>query len=92
MSAKMRAIFHSIRSAPVYIPERRPNDGTDPTGFFNVEFFVDLFSKGDWTRGISKEEIIKDMQDKLEDSSPAWCLGFQQRSQQCTGSGFGRER
>jgi heavy metal efflux system protein len=27
----------------------RPDDGTDPTGFFNVEFYVDLKPYGQWT-------------------------------------------
>ncbi len=26
----------------------RPDDGTDPTGFFNTEFFVDLKLKKNW--------------------------------------------
>lgn len=43
----------------------RPNDGTDPTGFFNVEFLVDLKPKDDWKRAISKEELIREMQQNL---------------------------
>jgi cobalt-zinc-cadmium resistance protein CzcA len=44
----------------------RPNDGTDPTGFFNEEFFVDLYPKDDWKRPISKEELISQMEVKLK--------------------------
>jgi cobalt-zinc-cadmium resistance protein CzcA len=43
----------------------RPNDGTDPTGFFNIEFHVDLKPKEDWTRHISKDELIDEMKDEL---------------------------
>ncbi|RNI28154.1 efflux RND transporter permease subunit [Rufibacter immobilis] len=43
----------------------RPNDGTDPTGFFNIELHVDLKPKDDWERKISKEELIQEMQNKL---------------------------
>jgi cobalt-zinc-cadmium resistance protein CzcA len=40
----------------------RPNDGTDPTSFFNIEFHVDLKPKEEWTRNISKDELIDQMQ------------------------------
>jgi heavy metal efflux system protein len=33
----------------------RPDDGTDPTGFFNTEFFVDLKQKREW-RPVFKED------------------------------------
>ena len=79
LSAKMRDIFtHYPEVKGVISQNGRPNDGTDPTGFFNVEFFVDLFPKGEWTRGVSKEEIIKDMQDKLLSQFPGVVFGFSQ--------------
>ena len=40
----------------------RPNDGTDPTGFFNAEFFVDLYPKDEWERKITKDELVIEMQ------------------------------
>jgi cobalt-zinc-cadmium resistance protein CzcA len=43
----------------------RPNDGTDPTGFFNAEFFVDLYPKDEWERDITKDELVAEMQKKL---------------------------
>ena len=43
----------------------RPNDGTDPTSFFNIEFHVDLKPKEEWTRNISKDELIDQMQAKF---------------------------
>lgn len=44
----------------------RPNDGTDPTGFFNIEFHVDLKPKEDWKRHITKDQLISEMKQKLE--------------------------
>jgi cobalt-zinc-cadmium resistance protein CzcA len=48
----------------------RPDDGTDPTGFFNCEFYVGLMPYGDatWKKGSvhSKEQLIADVQKKLE--------------------------
>jgi cobalt-zinc-cadmium resistance protein CzcA len=48
----------------------RPDDGTDPTGFFNCEFYVGLKPYNDktWTQTSvhNKEELEKDIQKKLE--------------------------
>ncbi|NML65240.1 efflux RND transporter permease subunit [Hymenobacter sp. RP-2-7] len=44
----------------------RPNDGTDATGFFNQEFFVDLYPADQWKRKITKDELIAEMQQKLD--------------------------
>ncbi len=55
----------------------RPNDGTDPTGFFNIEFNIQLKDEADWTRKISKEEIIQEMRDKLA-NYPGITFGFSQ--------------
>ncbi len=46
----------------------RPDDGTDTTGFFNTEFFVDLKPKEEW-RPIfhqNKDELIAGMDKELE--------------------------
>ncbi len=43
----------------------RPNDGTDATGFFNQEFFVDLYPADQWKRDITKDQLIAQMQAKL---------------------------
>lgn len=43
----------------------RPNDGTDATGFYNIEFHVDIFPKKEWKRKISKEELINEMNREL---------------------------
>src|SRR5713101_6357182 len=48
----------------------RNDDGTDPTGFFNCEFYVGLKPYDDvsWKKGSihSKEKLITDLQKKLE--------------------------
>ncbi|MFI5148193.1 MAG: efflux RND transporter permease subunit [Bacteroidia bacterium] len=43
----------------------RPDDGTDPTGAFNIELHVELVPHEDWKRNISKEELVNEMQDSL---------------------------
>ncbi|REA63499.1 CusA/CzcA family heavy metal efflux RND transporter [Dyadobacter luteus] len=55
----------------------RPNDGTDPTGFFNNEFHIQLKPESEWKRHITKEELLKEMKDVLS-SYPGISLGFSQ--------------
>ncbi|MDE1193091.1 MAG: CusA/CzcA family heavy metal efflux RND transporter [Arachidicoccus sp.] len=43
----------------------RPDDGTDVTGFYNIEFDVALYQKEDWKRHITKDELIDQMQKAL---------------------------
>jgi cobalt-zinc-cadmium resistance protein CzcA len=46
----------------------RPDDGTDTTGFFNTEYFVDLLPKEKWRPAFhqNKEELIGAMDRELE--------------------------
>ena len=44
----------------------RPEDGTDPKPINMVEIFVDLKPQEEWTRKISKEKLIEEMQGSLE--------------------------
>ncbi len=67
LSNKMRRVFMGFKEVKQVMSQTgRPNDGTDPTGFYNVEFHVDLVPKDDWTRKISKPELIAEMQEKLK--------------------------
>jgi heavy metal efflux system protein len=57
----------------------RPDDGTDTTGFFNTEYFVDLKPKEEW-RPIfhqNKDELIAAMNREL-DKIPGVVWGFSQ--------------
>ena len=46
----------------------RPDDGTDTTGFFNTEYFVDLKPREEWRPGFhqNKEEVIAALNRELE--------------------------
>ena len=57
----------------------RPDDGTDTTGFFNTEYFVDLKPKDEWRPVFheNKEELIAAMQREL-DKIPGVIWGFSQ--------------
>ncbi len=55
----------------------RPNDGTDPTGFFNIEFNVQLKEEADWKRKLSKNDIIQELREQLQ-HYPGINFGFSQ--------------
>ncbi|GAB4041263.1 efflux RND transporter permease subunit [Spirosoma gilvum] len=65
-TVQMRHIFEEFPEVKGVISQTgRPNDGTDPTGFYNIEFLVDIYPQEDWKRPITKEELIDQMQAKL---------------------------
>ncbi len=79
-TTQMRAIFRDFKAVKSVISQTgRPNDGTDPTGFYNIEFLVDIYPKDDevhW-QGVTKEQLIGQMQDRLR-IFPGINFGFSQ--------------
>jgi heavy metal efflux system protein len=57
----------------------RPDDGTDTTGFFNTEYFVDLKPKEEWRPAFhqNKEEVIVALNRELE-KTPGVIWNFSQ--------------
>ncbi|MBW1658803.1 efflux RND transporter permease subunit [Flavobacterium quisquiliarum] len=74
MKAKIRK-FEEVKF--VLSQTGRPNDGTDPTGFFNIEFHIELKHKDEWKHDISKEELIAEIK-KILDVYPGIAFGFSQ--------------
>ncbi len=75
-----RAVLCSFPEVPQCTSQvGRPDDGTDTTGFFNIEFFVDLKQKEDWRPVFheDKDELIAAMQREL-DKIPGVFWGFSQ--------------
>ena len=74
MKAKIRT-FDEIRF--VLTQTGRPNDGTDATGFFNIEFHIELKPEKEWKRRIKKDALIAELQQTL-DVYPGIDFGFSQ--------------
>ncbi|MBO9580620.1 MAG: efflux RND transporter permease subunit [Sphingobium sp.] len=53
----------------------RPDDGTDPTGFFNAEFYTPLKPADTWPAGVTKEKLTADLQKRLQARYPG--VGFE---------------
>jgi cobalt-zinc-cadmium resistance protein CzcA len=67
LSPQIRNILLSFPQVTTVANELgRPDDGTDPTGFFNNEFYVGLkpYSDPSW-KGGTKPKLIEDVQKKL---------------------------
>jgi len=77
---RARAILCSFPEVPQCTSQvGRPDDGTDTTGFFNAEFFVDLKPKEEWRSAFhqDKDELIAAMNREL-DKIPGVTWGFSQ--------------
>ena len=64
-----RQILCSFPEVPQVVDQvGRPDDGTDTTGFFNTEYFVDLLPKEKWRPAFhqNKEKLIAAMNRELE--------------------------
>src|SRR5580700_11356559 len=80
VSNQARAILCSFPEVPQCTSQvGRPDDGTDTTGFFNTEYFVDLKPKEEWRPVFhqDKDELIAAMNREL-DKIPGVVWGFSQ--------------
>jgi cobalt-zinc-cadmium resistance protein CzcA len=68
IAPKVRELLHSFPEVTTVTSELgRPDDGTDPTGFFNVEFYVGLKPYSQWSGAYrSKAGMIEAINHKLE--------------------------
>ncbi|MGL4582055.1 MAG: efflux RND transporter permease subunit, partial [Flavobacterium sp.] len=74
MKAKIRE-FDEVKF--VLTQTGRPNDGTDPTGFFNIEFHAELKPENEWKRKVSKDKLLEEIRLQL-DNYPGVNFGFSQ--------------
>ena len=77
---RARQVLCSFPEVPRVVSQLgRPDDGTDTTGFFNTEYFVDLLPKEQWRPVFhrDKERLIAAMNRELE-KIPGAIWGFSQ--------------
>lgn len=56
----------------------RPDDGSDASGFYNVELFVPLKPQDDWPSGHTKEKLVADLQREFSNAMPGVEFNFSQ--------------
>jgi cobalt-zinc-cadmium resistance protein CzcA len=55
----------------------RPDDGTDPTSFFNAEFLANLKPQAEWRRGLGKDDLVEEIETRLK-TIPGIIFNFSQ--------------
>ncbi len=76
---RMRRLIRSYPEVVTVVSQHgRPDDGTDATGFFNVEFFVPLKPFDAWPRGMTKEKLTARLTDALTAQFPGVDFNFSQ--------------
>lgn len=56
----------------------RPDDGTDVTGFFNIELFAPLKPFDEWEHGMTKEKLTNELSRELHEAFPGVVFNFSQ--------------
>jgi cobalt-zinc-cadmium resistance protein CzcA len=84
-SRQMRGVLRDFPECAVIVPMiGRPDDGTDPTGYYNVEVFIPLRPEKQWPadpargRPRTKPQLIRDMTEALEGTVPGVEWDFSQ--------------
>jgi len=78
LTKEMKGIIRKFEPVKFVLTQTgRPNDGTDPTGFFNIEFHVQLKDAEEWTSKMSHEQLLAEMETALN-VYPGIAFGFSQ--------------
>ncbi len=78
LAKEIRNKIRSIKEVKFVLNQvGRPSDGTEPTGFFNIEFHVQLFPEEEWERKIKKEGIVDEIRVMLQ-AYPGVVFAFSQ--------------
>jgi cobalt-zinc-cadmium resistance protein CzcA len=76
---RMRTLVRGIPEVETVVSQQgRPDDGTDPAGFYNVELFAPLKPASQWRRGLDKEALTDDILARLTAAFPGVAFNFSQ--------------
>lgn len=88
---RMRSIVLGCRDATCSLQNRvrpevetvvsqlgRPDDGTDVSGFYNLELFAPLKPTDEWKRGVTKEKMTEELSKELNETFPGVIFNFSQ--------------
>ena len=84
-NAEAARVLHTVRQALLTVPEVRtavskagqPEDGTDPKTISMAEVFVDIKPAEEWRKGLTKEQLIEEM-DRAVSAVPGMEPSFSQ--------------
>ncbi len=77
--AKVRALLRSIPEVNTVISKTgRPEDGTDPKQINMAELLVDLKPESQWRKGVTKRQLLDQMDHVLDEGLPGLDTSFSQ--------------
>lgn len=67
LTSEIRRLFRQTPEVSTIVSQLgRPDDGTDPTSFFNGEFLANLKPQAEWRAGLTKEGLIEEIEGRLK--------------------------
>ena len=76
---RMRALFMSFPEVGTVVSQLgRPDSGTETTGFFSCEFSVELKPDSEWPRGLTKHELVQEIDAQLRREFPGVTFDYSQ--------------
>lgn len=79
---QIRATLRSFSEVTIVTSEHgRPDDGTNPTGFFNAEFYVGLKPYGEWNGAYRNKKALIDAIDRKLSAFPGVNFNYTQPAQ-----------
>jgi cobalt-zinc-cadmium resistance protein CzcA len=78
LASDIRTMFRQSPEVTTVVSQLgRPDDGTDPTSFFNAEFLASLKAQAEWRRGLSKDDLVEEIEQRLK-TIPGVIFNFSQ--------------
>jgi cobalt-zinc-cadmium resistance protein CzcA len=78
LTGEIRRLFRESPEVDTVVSQLgRPDDGTDPTSFFNGEFLANLKPASQWRPGMTKDGLIKEVEGRLK-TIPGVMFNFSQ--------------
>jgi cobalt-zinc-cadmium resistance protein CzcA len=79
LARRMRRVFLSLPEVKNVVSQLgRPDDGTDATGFFNLELNVDLKPQTEWPSGVTKADLVQLVDKRLTREFPGLDFSYSQ--------------
>ena len=79
LANRMRRVMRSFPEVDTVVSQMgRPDSGTETTGFFNVEFSVELKNESRWPVGMIKAELVKLIEGRLSAAVPGVNFDYSQ--------------
>ncbi len=76
---RMRRVLMSFPEVTTVVSQLgRPDDGTETTGFFSIEFSVELKPSKEWPLGLTKPALVAQVDKKLRETFPGASFNFSQ--------------